>query len=47
MKTEVQGARPVRPLMSAAMEAGMMGGGLAALAAKAAVVGLSLTRVVY
>lgn len=54
MKSEAQGARPVRPLMSAALEAvgmwrggGEGGGGLAALATEAAVVGLSLTRLVY
>lgn len=51
MKSEAQGARPVRPLMSAALEAvGMWrggGGALAALATEAAVVGLSLTRLVY
>lgn len=43
--TEAQGARPVRPLMSATLEAvGMVGGwgGLAAV-----VVGMSLTRLVY
>lgn len=48
MKTEAQGARPVRPLMSAALEAVGMGeeGGVLA-AAVAAAVGLSLTRLVY
>lgn len=49
MKTEAQGARPVRPLMSAALEAVGMGGGVGVgmLAAVAAAVGLSLTRLVY
>lgn len=46
MKREAQGARPVRPLMSAALEAVGMGGGVA-LATVAAAVGLSLTRLVY
>ncbi len=50
MKTEAQGARPVRPLMSAALEADGTGGGgdlVAALAVSTAAVGLSLTRLVY
>lgn len=50
MKTEAQRARPVRPLMNAALEAVGMGGDCgtsAALAAAAAAVGLSLTRLVY
>lgn len=50
MKTEAQRARPVRPLMSATLEAVGMGGDggtSAALAAAAAAVGMSLTRLVY
>lgn len=47
MKTEAQGARPVRPLMSDALEAVGMGGGVGLLAALPAAVGLSLTRLVY
>lgn len=49
MKTEAQGARAVRPLMSAALEAVGLGGegGKGVLAATAAAVGLSLTRLVY